>query len=168
MSADDIRNTAIVEIHAQTHRSDLQALTNLQLAKTILGSRELPGLAGVSEYAKPGQHTLVLRVDRYATHNTTRSFSDVPVVGAFIGRGTDCTHGFQLPPGPAAAGAAFEAVVGWGQVEGDGHPDSNSDQCVSWVSRLSLDFDMSQWSSIPMKTLDRAVLAYREGEPTNA
>ena len=164
ITADDMRNTVIVELHAQTRRSDLQGLTNMQLALTALGSRELRDVSNLPERLRPGRHVLTLRVDRSALQNTTRSFSDVPVIGTFIRRGTDCTHGFQMAPGPAGFGASFEAVVGWGQVQGDGHPDSNSDQCLSWVSRLSLDFDARDFVSIPVKTLVQAVLSVREQE----
>lgn len=165
MSADDIRNIAIVEIHAQTQRSDLQALTNRQLALTLLGSRELPDMSGLPESQRPGQHTLVLRVDNSAVYMRVRSFSDVPFFGIFIGRNVDCTHGRD--PGsrpPVSAGPDFTGIVGWGQIEGDGHPDSSSSACVAWVIRMALNFDVSPFMAIPVKTFDRAVLAYREQE----
>jgi hypothetical protein len=162
MSADDMRNTVIVAIHAQTHRSDLQGLENIQLADMALGLREVRGLAGVPDFLKPGPHTLVARVNHAVLQNTTRRFSDVPFFGIFIGRDVDCTHGLQFASSTAGTGDSFSAVVGWGQVEGDGHPNSSSDRCVSWISRLSLDFDVTQFVSVPQKTLDRAVLSYHE------
>ena len=161
MSADDMRNTVIVAIHAQTHRSDLQALMNLQLTQIALGLRELRIFEG-PEFLGPGQHTLVFRVNHSLLQSTTKSFSDVPFIGTFIGRGVDCRHGFTLTTNTGVSGANFTAIVGWGQVQGDGHPDSSKDQCVSWISRLAIDFDVSQFTSIPQKSFNRAVLAYNE------
>jgi hypothetical protein len=164
MTADDMRNTVIVEIHEQTHRSDLQGLENVQLALTALGSRELRNLAGAPEYLRPGQRTLVFRVGQSLTHATSKSYSDVPFIGTFTGRGIDCTHGTKITATSDGVGDAFKAVVGWGQVEGDGHPGSSSDQCVAWVHQLMLNFDVNKFVSIPRKTFNKAVLAYREQE----
>ena len=163
MSADDMRNTVIVEVHALTRRSDLQALTDMQLALVALGLRELPNTDNLPDYLRPGQHVLVSRVSHYYTQTSTRSFSNVPFFGLFVGRDLDCSHGGYLAGAAAnGAGAAFTGVAGWGEVEGDGHPGSSDDSCVSWVSRLLLDFDIGQFIAIPQKTFNRAVLTYRE------
>ncbi|WP_224364236.1 hypothetical protein [Hyalangium versicolor] len=162
MSADDMRNTVIVEMHEQVHRTDLQGLTNMQLALTALGSHEVRSPDNLPELQRPGQHTLVLRADRVFTWHTVRRFSDVPVLGPFIGRGIDCSHGW-LPQGLAVgSGESLIAVAGWGQVEGNGHPGASTDPCMSWVSQLTLNFDTRPFDTLPRKTLDRAVLAYRE------
>jgi hypothetical protein len=163
MSPDDLRNTVIVEVHEQTSRADLQALSNIQLARMLLGSVEIPEVANLPEPWRPGTHTLVLRTNRWATSKTIRSFSDVPFLGTFIGRGTDCTHGASAPADGAGTNQDFIARAGWGQIEGDGHPGSNSDQCVSWIQRVAFDFDATPFTSIPVrKSLDRAVLRYGE------
>lgn len=164
MTADGMRNTVIVEVHAQTRRADLQSLSNIQLARIVLGSPgEVRDPSTLPEPQRPGTHTVVLRVNRWFTNNSMRAFSDVPFIGTFIGRGTDCRHGFTLPQTAAGAGSGFTGVAGWGQVEGDGHPGAGSDQCISWVDRLGFDFDTSPFTSIPgEKSLQRVVLAYGE------
>jgi len=164
MSADDMRNTAIVVLHEQTRRSDLQALTNMQLALVALGTRQLPSLANVPDFLQPGEHTLSFPANHVTLQWSTRSFSDVPVIGTFIGRGTDCTHGFQLAQTATDASGKIVAVVGWGQVEGDGHPNSNSDQCVSWTGRLLVNFDISRFLNIQTAQFIRGVLSYQETE----
>ncbi|MBV9654855.1 MAG: hypothetical protein JOZ42_09875 [Acetobacteraceae bacterium] len=165
MSADDMRNTVIVEIHAQTRRSDLQALTNLQLAMLALGLRALPNTDNLPEALRPGQHVMIARVSQAYSQTTTRSFSDVPFVGLFIGRDVDCTHGFQIQAPASPVGAGFTGFAGWGQVEGDGHPGASKDSCLSWVSRLMLDFDLTAFRALPSPaTFQRAVLAYNEQE----
>ncbi len=162
MTADDMRNTAIVILHEQTRRSDLQALTNMQLALVALGTRQLPSLANVPDYLQPGEHTVSFPANHATLQWSTRSFSDVPVIGTFIGRGTDCSHGWQLAKVLTDQGGNIVAPVGWGQVEGDGHPDTNSDQCVSWTGRLLVNFDISRFLSIQSAQLIRGVLSYHE------
>jgi len=164
MSADDMRNTVIVEIHAQTRRSDLQALTNLQLAMLALGLRALPNTDNLPEALRPGQHVMIARVSQAYAQTTTRSFSDVPFFGLFIGRDVDCSHGYRAEAPASPVGTAFTGSAGWGQVEGDGHPGASKDSCVSWVSRLMLDFDLTAFRTLPPTVFQRAVLAYHEQE----
>jgi hypothetical protein len=162
MSADDMRNTVIVEMNAQVHRTDLQTLTNLQLALTALGSKELRSVDTLPEALRPGRHTMVLRPHRWHTWVTTKSYSDVPFFGIFIGRNVDCTRGFTVAPFTTGEGAGLSTTIGWGQVEGDGHPDSSTDQCVSWVTQAAIDFDVRELAAVPRKSVDRVVLSYRE------
>jgi hypothetical protein len=164
MGADDIRNTAIVELRIQTNRTDLGDLTNAQLARTALGLTEVPGRLDLPELQRPGTHTAVLRVNRSASIATQRRFGDVPVIGVFTGRGTNCRNGWQSGNYASGNEAAFQAITGWGQVEGNGHPDSNSDQCVSWNYQTTFDFDTSLFTAMPLTTkIQRAVLSYKEG-----
>lgn len=127
-----------------------------------------PRLIGVNQIPmpEPERRTVTLRVSRWNENNTVRAFSDVPVIGTFTGRGTDCSRGRGIGPSaspPAGAGAYGDA--GWGQVEGSGRPGSNSDSCVSWVRRFAFDFDLGPFTSVPgLKQLERAVLRYDEAE----
>ena len=163
MSAEDLRNTAIVELRQQTGRVDLGELTNMQLAHTAMGVTELPAHLELPELQRPGTHTVVLRVNRSASNGTVRRFSDQPVIGIFTGRGTDCSHGYPAGNHAQGSGAAFSAVAGWGQIEGDGHPGAGSDQCVSWNYEALVDFDMGVFNSLPALTnVERAVLSYGE------
>jgi hypothetical protein len=112
----------------------------------------------------PHQVTVVLRASGSWVQWGERRFSDVPVIGTFTGHGTDCSHGgaFARPPGPVS-GPDVWGPAGWGQVEGNGHPDANSDACLSWVAYFGFDFDFSSFTAVPgMKSIDRAVLRYDE------
>jgi hypothetical protein len=114
----------------------------------------------------PQTMTVLLRVSASYLQFSERRFSDVPVIGTFTGHGTDCSHGIGAVrlPGPLS-GPDVAGVAGWGQVEGNGHPDANSDSCVSWVTRFGFDFDLSPFTSVPgIKTIDKAVLRYDETE----
>jgi hypothetical protein len=114
--------------------------------------------------AVPHKYTVILRVGASYVQWSERRFSDVPVIGTFTGHGTDCSHGgaFARPAGPVA-GPDVWGPAGWGQVEGNGHPDGNSDSCVSWVSRFGFDFDLTPFTSVQgTKTIDSAVLRYNE------
>ena len=162
MSADEMRNTVIVEMHEQVRRSDLQSLTPMQLALTALGSHEVRGADSLPEPQRPGQHTLVLRADRVFTWVTARHFSDVPFLGIFIGRGVDCSHGRTAETLSQGSGESLVAIAGWGQVEGNGHPGASTDPCMSWVNQLAINFDTRPFDTLPRKTLERALLAYRE------
>lgn len=145
MSADDMRNTVIVEINAQTRRSDLQALTNMQLALLALGSQQHRGLASIPEAQRPGQHTMVLRADHALIRQSVITFAECRGSGG--GRATlDGT------------GAGLRADVGWGNVE---YP---VESCFAWITQLSLSFDTRPFTAIPVKTLDHVILAYREEE----
>ncbi|HVG59923.1 MAG TPA: hypothetical protein VNA24_15310 [Hyalangium sp.] len=162
MTADDMRNTVIVEMHDQVHRTDLQTLTNMQLALTALGSHELRSPDSLPEPQRPGQHTMVLRADRVFTWVTARHFSDVPFFGIFVGRNLNCSHGRTAQSLSQGSGESLVAIAGWGQVEGDGHPGASTDPCMSWVNQLTIRFDTQPFDNLPRKTLDRAFLAYRE------
>jgi hypothetical protein len=153
MSADDMRNTVIVELRAQVHRTDLQTLTNLQLALTALGSKEIRSGETLPVGQRPGRHTMVLRPGRWHSWITTRSFENWSL---------SCKYGWTAPPVVVGEGATLAATIGWGQVEGSGHPGASTDGCVSWVSQIALDFEAGEFSAIPRKSLDRAVLSYRE------
>lgn len=112
----------------------------------------------------PYTKTVMLRVNARYFQWSERRFNDVPVTGTFTGHGTDCTRGGAAvgPPGPVL-GPDVIGVAGWGQVEGNGHPDANSDSCVSWVARSGFDFDLTPFTSVPgIKSVDRAVFRYKE------
>lgn len=162
MRLDDLRNTMIVEMAGQTRRADLQALTNAQLARTALGYVELPNAANLPEPLRPGRHVALLPVNRYLNAVQKRAYSDVPVVGTFSGRGTDCRGIWSWNPGVQGSGFDFSAFVGWGQVEGSGHPDANSDQCVSLIFQLNVDFDLAPMRDVPLTAVERATFTYRE------
>lgn len=93
--------------------------------------------------------------------NTTRLFSDTPVIGTFNGHGVDCSHGISFPKtGSPPSGSNVFGYAGWGQLEL-----GNKDSCVSWVMRFAFDFDLQPFLSIPgFKQLQRVVLRYDEHE----
>lgn len=113
---------------------------------------------------QPHQETLILYASRWVENTSIRRFSDVPVIGAFIGQNVDCTHGYAYtPPRPPDSGPGIFGEAGWGQVEGNGHPDGGTDPCTSWVWRFGFDFNATPLVLIPgNKTVDRAILRYSE------
>ncbi|HVO01052.1 MAG TPA: hypothetical protein VMT54_02570 [Candidatus Cybelea sp.] len=131
----------------------------------VMGRPKIMGINPAPLPPPPPQHyTVLLRVIGWVQQWSERRFSDVPVIGTFTGHGTDCSHGGSpsVLPGPGS-GPGVVGVAGWGQVEGNGHPDANSDSCVSWVARFGFDFDMTPFTSVPgIKTIDKAVLRYDE------
>ncbi len=127
-----------------------------------------PKLIGIDQMppAEPERRTVVLRVSRWNENISTRSFDDVPVTGTFTGHGTDCSRGGAFHPSTSpGSGPDVFGEAGWGQIEGDGHPGSNSDSCVSWVRRFAFDFDLQPFTSVEGdKQLERVVLRYVETE----
>ncbi|WP_205083254.1 hypothetical protein, partial [Paracraurococcus ruber] len=113
------------------------------------------------------RRTVVLRVNNWIADWKLRSFSDVPLIGTFTGRGIDCSRGFQLPPSAAmpTSGPNVVGDAGWGQVE-----INNSDSCQSWVRIFAFDFDVQPFKSIPgVKQIEKVELSYKEGEtPLNS
>lgn len=118
----------------------------------------------IEEYLKPGRHVLTFYVDKAAARTTNKGYSDVPFFGTFMGRGIDCSNGINYGALMSGSGKEFAATAGWGQVEGNGHPDASSSQCVAWVSQLMLNFDVSQLATIPVMQVESAVLSYHEQE----
>ena len=165
MSIDDMRNTVIVEMHEQTRRIDLQSLSNIQLAWTMLGFIETRDPASLPANQRPGQHSVVLISDRHSSFRSVRSLSDQPFIGTFDGHGTDCSHGGNGGASSAGDGADLVAVVGWGQTTATGA--NGGDACFSWVFGLGVDFDVTPFAAIPGKRLDRAIFSVAESAATN-
>ena len=144
--------------------SPITVVIDSRAGQCVAGRPRIIGINAAPIPPQPQTITVVLGVSGSYQQFSERRFSDVPVIGTFTGHGIDCSHGgspIRLP-GPVS-GPDVGGVAGWGQVEGNGHPDASHDSCVSWVSRFGFDFDLSPFTSVPgAKTIDRAVLRYNE------
>lgn len=124
----------------------------------------LASLPWASPASAQDRRTIVLQVNGWRERWQVRRFSDVPFFGAFIGRGTNCSHGQEGVPnlGSPGSGPGVFGDAGWGQIEV-----SNSDPCASWVEYFAFDFDVQPFTSFPgSKQLEQVVLRYNETERT--
>jgi hypothetical protein len=144
--------------------SPLTVVIDSRAGQCVAGRPRIIGINAAPIPPQPKTVTVVLRANASYWYWHERRFSDVPVIGTFTGHGTDCSHGGTIGgPGGPVSGPGVIGVAGWGQVEGNGHPDANSDSCVSWVAAFGFDFDLSPFTSVPgAKTIDRAVIRYNE------
>jgi len=93
--------------------------------------------ATLPEAQRPGQHTMVLEVERSQVRRVGKVFPP------------RCENG-------AAKNPIGTTVVGWSQFEADGDP------CHAGVVETAVKFDQRALDRIPNKVIDRAVLTYGE------
>ena len=93
--------------------------------------------ATLPEAQRPGQHTIVLEVDRSQVRRSSRVYPPT------------CRNGSTSTP-------TGRFAVGWSQFEADGDP------CQAGVVETAVKFDQRPLDAIPDKVIDRAVLTYGE------
>jgi hypothetical protein len=100
-------------------------------------SRRAVDPATLPEAQRPGQHTIVLEVDRSQVRRSSRVYPPT------------CRNGSTSTP-------TGRFAVGWSQFEADGDP------CQAGVVETAVKFDQRPLDAIPDKVIDRAVLTYGE------